>query len=140
MTPRDVEREEWIRIPVIQEMQQKWIADAKSPFEKLARLWQCESRTLGIRPHDATPPEIFTRRMRQLWQVWEKWESGGYRSQPTSGAPETASASPSLASGLSASQPSTASSVGERSHGAGCVCEQCFNGVMSRASRAGVLR
>jgi len=48
-----------------------YIKAGKTPFERLARKWECETWSLGLRQTADTPPEIAKRRWKEFWAVWE---------------------------------------------------------------------
>ncbi len=74
---RDVEEAKQIeakrdKLPWELEKQRRYIEAAKEPFDKLARIWECESKNLKIRPDQETPPELHKQRMTQFWAVYNK--------------------------------------------------------------------
>ena len=58
--------EEFYLIPEEPERQAIYIADADGPYEKLAREWECESRTGGYDPTKKSPPGVGERRVAEL--------------------------------------------------------------------------
>ncbi len=59
-------------VPATADGQEAYIREGRSRWDKLSRYWECESRKLGLHPNQATPPEVFQRRMRQLWSMWKQ--------------------------------------------------------------------
>ena len=51
---------------------EKYIDAAPNRFERLARLWECESKKIGIKPDDRTPDGISKRRWKDFWALWAK--------------------------------------------------------------------
>lgn len=63
-------REEFSLIPIGAQAQADYIAAATTPFDRLAREWQCESKRLGLDPTKPSPPDVSERRMREFWALW----------------------------------------------------------------------
>lgn len=124
-------------VPALGAGHEEWIAQGANDGERLARLWQVESKHHGWDRGGHMPHEIGARRFQELSKLLDKV---GSRTAPTSGRRSTVSDSQSPATGSSTSPRSSESSAARLSHGEGCVCELCFGGVMQRAVEAGVVR
>lgn len=59
-------------VPPIGGGAEQWIAEAQNEFERLARMWQVESKELRLDPERDPPPEIGQRRFKEFWALWEK--------------------------------------------------------------------
>lgn len=59
-------------IPKTPPGQQHYIEGAANPWEKLARIWECESIALNIHPGQQTPPDVMKARMGQFWKLWDR--------------------------------------------------------------------
>ncbi len=70
----DIAREDFAAIPFGAEAQRVYIEEATGPFDRLARVWQCESKNLGLDPTKPSPPDIQARRMREFWSTWANHE------------------------------------------------------------------
>ena len=55
----------------IEEME-AYIAAAGSPFERLARTWECESEMDDARPWENTPKATADARLTAFWRMWEQ--------------------------------------------------------------------
>ena len=130
-------------VPAVGAGHDEWISEGVNAFEQLGRFWQVESKANGWDRNVIMPQTDGLRRWREFWATWNKTadKSMHLDSSPatTSGMHQAGSVSPSPASGLNVSQPSSESSVGGLSHGDGCVCELCMPSVMARARLAGVM-
>lgn len=68
----DAVRERRVSLPSTQEGMEKYISEGATPFERLGRMWECESKAKGINPGATTPPDLHASRMRQFWATWAK--------------------------------------------------------------------
>ena len=59
--------------PVTEDGMREYVNDAVSPFEKLARLWECESKAMNISSSAPTQKEVFKKRIGEFWRTWEKY-------------------------------------------------------------------
>ena len=60
--------------------QEEYIKEAKTPFERLARLWEVEIRQSGVRGDADTKDEDGKRRWFDFWKIWDNTnpkEQGG---------------------------------------------------------------
>jgi hypothetical protein len=77
------EKVEYLRreiIPNDQAGQQAWIAEGETPFERLAREFEVESKRLNLDPNRASPREVEQRRMQALMRTWD--EANEYKPSP----------------------------------------------------------
>ena len=51
--------------------------NSDNPFEQMARVWEAESREVGLDPREASPRDIGIRRMRELRRLWDKYAKLG---------------------------------------------------------------
>ena len=49
------------------------LGKAASAFEYLALKWEQESKELGLRKDEPTPPELHDRRMTEFWEYWRRY-------------------------------------------------------------------
>jgi hypothetical protein len=59
------------RVPSAPDAQRSYVAEANGPWETLARIWECDSRTRCLHPNECTPHDVQAIRMRQFWGVWD---------------------------------------------------------------------
>lgn len=57
------------------EAMRAYISEGATPFERLARMWECESKAKKIVPFQPTPDAIAAVRWRDFWAMWGKYES-----------------------------------------------------------------
>lgn len=60
------------KIPTTPGGQEAYIGEADSDFERLARYWECDTKTSKRDPAGDTPLEIGKERFRQFWKLWGK--------------------------------------------------------------------
>lgn len=74
VTERDKQQaiEDLKHVPFGDTAQQAYILAASSPFDRLARMWQCETKKLHLDPSKPTPKDIHARRMQDFWKTWDK--------------------------------------------------------------------
>jgi hypothetical protein len=68
----ETDLDRWKRLPTTQHGQGAYIAEGVGPFGKLARLWECESKAMGIKPWEITPKEMHAQRMVEFWKTWAR--------------------------------------------------------------------
>jgi len=73
-TPPDRQLPE--RIIPTRDGREAYVQAGGTDFEKLARLWECESRELQLQPNNPCPQEVGGRRMRQLGKILDRVKSG----------------------------------------------------------------
>lgn len=73
--PRQMKFYERNPAPITEDTMREYIDSAVSPFEKLARLWECESKAMNISPSASPPKEVHANRMSEFWAVWNATES-----------------------------------------------------------------
>lgn len=59
-------------VPMTPDGQAAFLAEASDDWDKLSRLWLCESRRLRLRPSQTTPREVFAQRMQDFWALWNR--------------------------------------------------------------------
>lgn len=128
-------------VPPIGAGAEEWVTEAKTACEKLARMWQVESKTHGWDRGAEMPTETGKRRLSELLAAFESQAKTaeerrrGSRRASTSGEPTTASGSESVPNTSSELQQSAGSSAKSKpSHGGSCVCELCFVDVMDKVA------
>lgn len=67
---RRSKREAYGHLPRTQQGMSEYIDEAANPFERLARLWECDSASRDLDPNAPTPPDISKTRLAQFWEVW----------------------------------------------------------------------
>jgi len=55
--------------------QRRYVDEGDSPFERLARTWEVQSKRNDLDPNSSSPPELFRHRMSQLWETWAETEN-----------------------------------------------------------------
>lgn len=63
-------------IPVTQYEQGNYIQAATEPFERLARLWECENETRTQGLDGNTPRPIAAARWSDVWATWQARDQG----------------------------------------------------------------
>lgn len=64
------------RIPTTDEGQRAYIEGGANDFEKLGRVWECESKRRGIKSWEMTPGDVSKRRFSDFWALWDRVTGG----------------------------------------------------------------
>lgn len=70
-------------IPDTIEGQERWVAEAPSRFEALARWWECQSKQLRLDPTKPSPPDVAKGRMAELNKLLAEEPIGGEHTSQT---------------------------------------------------------
>lgn len=120
-------------VPPVGAGAEEWINEAPNRFERLGRMWACESKLRGWDRTGEVPQENGERRWKELWALWDQG------TESMNGQRQTGNGSASARSGSSGSRQSAGSSPAPGlSHGDGCVCEECMPVVMRLAEGVGL--
>jgi len=65
-------REHYKRIPVTMQGMESYIREAGGPLERLARIWECETKQSHRDPCASVPKAVGEKRTAQFWDTWEK--------------------------------------------------------------------
>lgn len=75
-------------IPDTRADQARWTAEGESPFERLARRWECESKNGGWDPNRPSPSGVGERRLKELMAALDDHGKFGTRADAKQSKPE----------------------------------------------------